>query len=1597
MKFHVFGIFVFVPVTLFFLPTIQAQSGFPITDCLGAQVLCSDSSVVFIPQGYGINDFADPRNDQGCLTNFEVQSAWYYFEFRRNMPRNSKLQFSIIPTGSAASGATRDFDFALYGPNLSCDSLGSPLRCSETYGPGQPTGLDSMATGDSERGTFPEEDGMVSDLTVQPGEGYFLLLNNWDMSASEFKIVWGGAAAPWLNCRATPGCDPLPISAGPDTVLCQSGQDQEWMIRGDTSGLEGGEDLFWTGVAGTTSWLSDSLSLTPVLTIPGGFSGSLNYVLHVGYGNCFSTDTVHVRVYPAPESPLPRDTFFCAGDQLRLDGSLPGLRDYRWSDGSTEPAINIAEAGLYVLEAVDDNNCPLRYEVEVEAKPLPAINFPQDTFFCRGGAPLQLEFGDQFDSYLWSDGTTGSGITVFFTQTVSLTVRDSFGCMASDSVFAESVPPPNTFVQGDRIICEGGSTELTVADTTLMYRWSTGATTRSIVVTEANTYYVQVQDSFSGCNNFYIVQVRTASPFKVDLTGDLSICPGETTMLGVEGSYRAYQWSTGSTEPELATNRAGLYQVTVNDQRGCTGTGEVRVQSLLTPELQLPDTLSFCRDSSIALESDNLFEQYRWSDGVSTLNRSFSLPGNYILEAAHSNGCVVSDTIRVLGLDPPTGQIIGDTLLCANDQNTLFVSGDFASIRWSTGASDPSIGVTQAGQYAVTVTDDNQCRNTFFIAVTDVNALPPDPVIADPGGICPGAEAELRTEQVYTRYLWSNGQRTPSIRIRESGTYALTVTDEFGCSGTTRIELNTFALSPLGLEDTIVFCSDTRVALDAGGPYASWKWSNGYSGAVLETDTAGNYRVTIADLNGCLQEDSVQLIQLESVLPILDDTLRVCPGDLVILDAGNGFATYNWSTGDTDRFTSASVPGLYTVNLTDTNGCDVRDSTRIVQYVLNDPVMIQDAPLCSGGTTLLRLQDAYVSYVWSTGDTAGQITISSSGTYSVSLTDRNTCNQEADIDVNALPAPALELPQTAVLDCHDGSLTLQPRYDPGNFDFFWSGPGITPEQQNQEQPVVFAEGRYTLQLQDRNTGCYSDTVSVEVAAPRQKPQIQLSVGQQLDCNTSEVGIRAEESSRGAAFTLRWYNQDRLFLESEQGYSLQVSSPGMYYFELTNAEENCTVTDSIAVLANYTPPIADAGSSATLNCRIATVNLDGSGSDQGNRYRYKWQTNTGKIISGGTTLAPLIGQPGWYYLEVVNTENGCQQRDSVWVAADFSAPHAVAGSDVFLDCFDEGIRLQGSVLADGREVATTWRSVEGHVITPPTQLHPLVYQAGQYILLAENTENGCTDRDTVQVFPPENPPVGLVLDARPPICFGDKNGLISVTAVQQGTEPFLFSLNGKPYLQTSSFSNLSPGNYTLAVQDSKGCSYEEEIQLGYGRDNNIDLGPDQEVRLGTSVSIFAAINFAEEEIATISWSASDGNLPCSDCLETAFTPLETMQLGVSITDIFGCTASDQLTLIVQKPASLYVPSAFSPDGDGLNDRLMVYAGNDVARIGMFRILDRWGEQIFMASDFLPNDPAFAWDGTFRGQVLQPGIFVYVLEVLYIDGKRKVFSGDVSLMR
>ncbi|MEO1713510.1 MAG: gliding motility-associated C-terminal domain-containing protein, partial [Bacteroidota bacterium] len=112
---------------------------------------------------------------------------------------------------------------------------------------------------------------------------------------------------------------------------------------------------------------------------------------------------------------------------------------------------------------------------------------------------------------------------------------------------------------------------------------------------------------------------------------------------------------------------------------------------------------------------------------------------------------------------------------------------------------------------------------------------------------------------------------------------------------------------------------------------------------------------------------------------------------------------------------------------------------------------------------------------------------------------------------------------------------------------------------------------------------------------------------------------------------------------------------------------------------------------------------------------------------------------------------------------------------------------------------------------------------------------------------------------------------------------------------------------------------------------------------------------------------------------------------------GCSAMDATEIIVRFPQNIYVPNVFSPDFDGINDVFYPFAGNDVAQILTFRVFDRWGELLHENLNFQPNDPTYGWDGTFRGQPMNPGIFVYYLEVEFINGQTEVIKGDVLLMQ
>ena len=140
------------------------------------------------------------------------------------------------------------------------------------------------------------------------------------------------------------------------------------------------------------------------------------------------------------------------------------------------------------------------------------------------------------------------------------------------------------------------------------------------------------------------------------------------------------------------------------------------------------------------------------------------------------------------------------------------------------------------------------------------------------------------------------------------------------------------------------------------------------------------------------------------------------------------------------------------------------------------------------------------------------------------------------------------------------------------------------------------------------------------------------------------------------------------------------------------------------------------------------------------------------------------------------------------------------------------------------------------------------------------------------------------------------------------------------------------------------------------------------------------------------------LDCTNCRNPVAKPLGTTSYFVSATNRNGCIAKDTLKITVANKRKVFIPTAFSPNNDGNNDIFMVYGGNEVRKINKFQIYNRWGNRVFGAENILPNDPSKGWDGLFEGQVAEMGsIFIYAVEVEYINGKIEVFSGDVTIVR
>ena len=160
---------------------------------------------------------------------------------------------------------------------------------------------------------------------------------------------------------------------------------------------------------------------------------------------------------------------------------------------------------------------------------------------------------------------------------------------------------------------------------------------------------------------------------------------------------------------------------------------------------------------------------------------------------------------------------------------------------------------------------------------------------------------------------------------------------------------------------------------------------------------------------------------------------------------------------------------------------------------------------------------------------------------------------------------------------------------------------------------------------------------------------------------------------------------------------------------------------------------------------------------------------------------------------------------------------------------------------------------------------------------------------------------------------------------------------------------------------------------------------------------AISNLLPYQIAQLQWFEGSELLYADTNLIITITPLETNTYRIVLQDLNGCEVSAQLLIIVDKSVPVYVPTAFSPNGDGVNDLFKIYTNYKVTKVNYFRIFDRWGDMVYHAEQQYLDDPGFGWDGTFNGKEMNPAVFVYVAEVELFDGTVRVLEGGVTLVR
>lgn len=684
------------------------------------------------------------------------------------------------------------------------------------------------------------------------------------------------------------------------------------------------------------------------------------------------------------------------------------------------------------------------------------------------------------------------------------------------------------------------------------------------------------------------------------LPSTIEMCEGSTQNLsanvGITGAN--YQWYfngnpiPGATQSSYTATQGGIYKVQIQvPGTACNESAQITINALPSPQTNAI-TLTQCGNTSGNATFDLVSAQPLIS---STAGAVFSFYQNQA-DALAGNG------------------------------NTI---------------ANPSAYVSASGTVYARV----EVGNCSAVVAVTLSAIPKPstPVITSSGGRICGSGTVTLTSNVATGNLWSTGETTQSITVTAPGVYTL-VNTQNGCSSdTAAITISGDADPNLNITGTNAICSGNTTTLTAvaQGNVVSYLWSNGQTTPSITVGNAGTYTVTVTMQGGCQFQAQTTVTVGET--PIANPyQVSVC--------SSSGSYTFDLPSYNAQISTTAGAVFAYYTNQTDALAGNGNTIANPMNYVSNGgvvyvrvsvgncfalaelrlevtqspvPVITQSANAICGTTPVVLTSNSPTGNLWSTGETTQSITVTTGGTYTLTVSNGNCASAPVSVVVAQSHNPNLTITGNLSF-CQGGNTTLTANTNGAVAGYLWSNGQMTPSI------TVNTAGTYSVTITTPE-GCeYTQSVTVN---REDTAQIRIANPAQITCASPTVTLQATVTAIPAGATLVWTaSNGGNIVSGANTLTPVVNQPGVYTLTVTNpAGLRCAATNSVTVVRNVTPPAIILSASKLTICEGESVTLTASGAQT-----YTWNGFTGsgntQVVSPTSTTTYTVTGVG---------VNGCQ--------------------------------------------------------------------------------------------------------------------------------------------------------------------------------------------------------------------------------------------------------------------------------------------------------------------------------------------------------------------